>query len=56
MEEEFKKTESKVARINYNIHNEVVDELEETRNLESAGECALRRAQKRQQRQATNEP
>lgn len=40
MEEEFKKTESKVARINYNIHNEVVDELEETRNLESVQESA----------------
>ena len=41
MEEELKKTDTKVggggggARINLNIHNEVVDELEETRNMES---------------------
>ena len=39
MEEELKKTDTKTggggARINLNIHNEVVDELEETRNMES---------------------
>lgn len=41
MEEEFKKTDSKPTRlINSNIHNEVVDELEETRNLESVQESA----------------
>jgi hypothetical protein len=40
MEEEFKKTDSKPTRINPNIHNEVVDELEETRNLESVQESA----------------
>lgn len=40
MEEELKKTESKVASINPNIHNEVVDELEETRNVESIQESA----------------
>ena len=40
MEEEFKKTDSKPTRINPNIHNEVVDELEETRNIESVQESA----------------
>lgn len=49
MEEELKKTDTKAggARINLNIHNEVVDELEETRNVESVQESARFQQQKK---------
>lgn len=39
MEEELNRQE-KIAGINPNIHKEVVDELEETRNQESVQESA----------------